>query len=122
MLAIFHQENVKKFCWAGSEKMEVVLNKCYGGFSVSEKVYKELNIKWDNYGYLTNEDLKIKSDNYNKYRTNKKLIKAIKKIGLKEASGTHAELKIIEIPDDVNWEINEYDGIESVIDKERHWG
>ena len=102
--------------------MKIVINKCYGGFSLSKKVYKALNIKWDGYGYIQNKDLNIKSDNWKEYRTDKKLIKAIEKIGLKQSSGTHAELEIIEIPDDVDWEIDDYDGIESVIDKKRHWG
>ena len=38
-----------------------------------------------------------------------------------EANGSCAELKIVEIPDDVIWEIDEYDGWESVEEKTRHW-
>ena len=30
---------------------KVVLNGCYGGFSLSEKAYNFLNIAWDGYGY-----------------------------------------------------------------------
>ncbi len=39
-----------------------------------------------------------------------------------EANGTFAELKIVEIPDDVEWVIEEYDGIEWVSEKHRVWG
>lgn len=38
-----------------------------------------------------------------------------------EANGYYSELKIIEIPDNIEWEISEYDGIESVKEKHRSW-
>jgi len=38
-----------------------------------------------------------------------------------KANGRHAELKIVEIPDDVNWYIEEYDGREWVADRHRTW-
>lgn len=38
-----------------------------------------------------------------------------------DANGDFAELKIIEIPDDINWEISEYDGMESVEEVHRSW-
>jgi len=40
----------------------------------------------------------------------------------KEANGQHAELKIVEIPDDVEWEIEEYDGIEWIAESHQTWG
>ena len=41
---------------------------------------------------------------------------------LKEkADGSCACLSIVEIPDDVEWEISEYDGIEAVEEKHRSW-
>lgn len=49
------------------------------------------------------------------------LIKVIKKLGSKKASGQCAELTIVEIPDDVGWEIKEYDGFEHVAEKHRAW-
>ena len=36
-------------------------------------------------------------------------------------SGRHAELTVVEIPDDVEWEISEYDGREHVAEKHRVW-
>lgn len=38
-----------------------------------------------------------------------------------KADGKCAELKIIEIPDDIEWEIEEYDGWEHVAEKHRVW-
>jgi hypothetical protein len=37
------------------------------------------------------------------------------------ACGMFAELKVVEIPDDVSWEISEYDGMESVEELHRSW-
>jgi hypothetical protein len=37
------------------------------------------------------------------------------------ASGDFAALKVVEIPDDVEWEIHDYDGKESVRERHRSW-
>jgi len=39
-----------------------------------------------------------------------------------EANGSCCELKIVEVPDDVDWIIQEYDGWEWVAEKHRTWG
>ena len=48
------------------------------------------------------------------------LIEVIEELG-DAANGDHAELAIVEIPDDVEWEISEYDGSEHVAEKHRVW-
>ena len=48
------------------------------------------------------------------------LVQVIEELGA-GANGRHAELKIVEIPADVNWEITEYDGNEAVAEKHRTW-
>ena len=53
-------------------------------------------------------------------RDNPYLIQVIEELGY-EANGSHADLKIVEIPDGVEWEIEEYDGIECVVEKHRVW-
>ena len=54
-------------------------------------------------------------------RTDEDLIEVIEK--LKEKANTMcSELKIIEVPDDVDWQIEEYDGAEWVSEKHRTWG
>jgi hypothetical protein len=37
------------------------------------------------------------------------------------ANGTYANLKVVTIPGDVDWEIGEYDGMEWVAEKHRTW-
>lgn len=48
------------------------------------------------------------------------LIKVIEELG-SEANGKYASLKIIEIPDNIKWYINEYDGNETVEEEHRSW-
>lgn len=85
--------------------MKIVINACFGGFSVSKEVYERLGKEWDGYGYAFDND-----------RTNPDLIAVIKEIGSKRASGHCAELKVINIPEDAtDWEINEYDGSEDIV-------
>jgi len=102
--------------------MKVVINKCYGGFGVSEAVYNEIGIPWDGYGHLHSEELGYPKYEYDVVRTDKRLIAAIEKIGEEASSGDFAELKIVEVPDGVNWEITEYDGYESVREVSRTFG
>lgn len=85
--------------------MKVVLNCCYGGFSLSDEFiakypqFEEYNHSYDD------------SD-----RVDENFIKALEKFGLDEASGSCASLKIAEVPDDAtDWEITEYDGDETII-------
>lgn len=49
------------------------------------------------------------------------LVKVVEELGSKAASSGHAELKIVDIPADVDWEINEYDGKEWIAEKHRTW-
>jgi hypothetical protein len=92
--------------------MKLVVNKCYGGFGVSKAVYDELGLKWDGYGYLSRSAFQD--------RSNPQLVAAVEKLG-KQANGSCAELEVIEIPDGIEWEISDYDGIETVHEKHRSW-
>lgn len=59
-------------------------------------------------------------DSHNIKRNDKNLITVIRMLGEK-ANGKHASLKIIHIPDNIEWEIAEYDGMESIEEKHRSW-
>jgi hypothetical protein len=101
--------------------MKIAVNRCYGGFSVSEQVFKELGLKWNGFGYLRNDDFGIESTNYFAWRSHPKLIQAIEKIGVEKASGKLAEIDIVDIPDDIKFEIDDYDGVETVHEEHRSW-
>jgi len=49
------------------------------------------------------------------------LIAAIEKVGENKASGKLAKVRIVDIPDGVKWEIDEYDGIETIHECHRSW-
>lgn len=53
-------------------------------------------------------------------RIDKDFIKVVKELG-SEVNTSVSNIQIVEIPDDVDWEIDEYDGIESVHEKHRSW-
>ena len=53
-------------------------------------------------------------------RTDLDLIDVVKKLGNK-ANGTCSELKIVEIPEGIEFELSEYDGLETVEEKHRSW-
>lgn len=90
--------------------MKVVINGCYGGFGLSKEAYEYLGLVWDGYGFK-----------YEDKRTDSKLVECVEALGHK-ASGLHAKLKVIEIPDDVKWEIDDYDGWETIHEVHRTWG
>lgn len=48
------------------------------------------------------------------------LVQVVEELG-NAASGTYADLSIVEIPDDVQWQIEEYDGSEHIAEKHRTW-
>ncbi len=104
--------------------MKIVINRCFGGFSLSKKateMYAEKkglkpgkwNDSWDLYegGDFLDEDIS---------RNDPVLIEVVETLG-NGASGRHSELKIVDIPDDVNWVIKEYDGFEHVAEVHRTW-
>lgn len=77
--------------------MKIVINKCYGGFGVSEEGLKMLNLKND----------------WDVDRKDERLIELVES-GV-DISGFCAELEVVEIPDEAtDWEMNEYDGYESI--------
>lgn len=75
---------------------------------------------------ITDKD--ITSEDWGKYsfssksikRTDKYLVKVIEELGNK-ANTMCSTLKIIDIPNDVDWTIEEYDGNEWVAEKHRTW-
>ena len=48
------------------------------------------------------------------------LVQTVEELG-ELANGDFARLKIVEVPDDANWYIEEYDGLEWVAERHRTW-
>ena len=48
------------------------------------------------------------------------LVQAVEELG-NNANGAHAELAVVEIPDGIDYIIEEYDGIEHIAEKHRTW-
>lgn len=48
------------------------------------------------------------------------LVQVVEELG-EEANGQYSSLKIVEIPGGIDWEIDEYDGWESISEKHRSW-
>ena len=90
--------------------MKIVINSCYGGFSLSDKALELYNT-------LANADIQYTGD---LERNDPILVHIVETLGA-EANGRFAQLRIVEIPDDVNWEISDYDGMESVSEAHRSW-
>lgn len=92
---------------------KVVVNRCYGGYSVSNQAIRYLNKKYgmeyDEYEWGSVERLYLKSDIE---RHDPRLIDVVETLG-KKASGDCAKLEIQEICSPI-YRISEYDGLESV--------
>jgi len=53
-------------------------------------------------------------------RSDPLLIQVVEELG-DQAAGKYAQLKVVEIPDDVKWYIDEYDGWEHIAENHRTW-
>ena len=81
----------------------------------------KLGITGSRYGYLDNERMGIESTNIEAYRADPRLIEAIEAIGLEGSAGSCAKLKIVEIPEGIDFTIEDYGGIESIREAHRVW-
>ena len=141
--------------------MKVVINKCFGGFCLSDKAV-EMIMKRKGLDCFRYAHTKYKhSDGVNKFerrednsenkmfpiiyysvkdlgeevnelpddvvwdddnisRDDADLVAVVEELG-KEASTRVSNLVAVEIPDDVNWVIEDYDGLESIHEAHRVW-
>lgn len=101
------------FAWFWESKMKkVVINTKYGGFSLSDEA--KIFIK------PLKESMFNAFPNKEENRTHPKLIECVEKLG-SAASGDFCELKIVEIPDNIKWYIQEFDGKEKICEEHRTW-
>lgn len=137
--------------------MKVVINKCYGGFGLSDKAMRRyaeikgitLYVEKGSYDYtywtvpeeqrspkydgniwqeMSMQERQQANERWRQERIHDSeiarddaaLVQVVKELG-KEANGRFAALKIVNIPSDVKWEIDEYDGYEHVAEVHRTW-
>ena len=102
--------------------MKIVINSCYGGFGLSKIALESYakrksitlgnwNQTWGFYDGFSCRDID---------RSDKDLVDIVESLG-DLANGSCAELRIVEVPDGVEWHIAEYDGIEHIAENHRTW-
>lgn len=90
--------------------MKVVINRCFGGFGLSDEALARYNeLAGTNLEHQWGQD-----------RADPFLVQVVEELGAK-ANDICADLKIVDIPDDVEWYVHDYDGLESVYEKHRIW-
>lgn len=87
--------------------MTFILNKCYGGFSLSQFAIDKLGLSSHSYGYDFDNSDPLMVD---------ALASLIAEFGSEKCSGDLAKLRVVEIPDcTTDYQIDEYDGFETII-------
>lgn len=89
--------------------MKVVINSCHGGFGLSSEAMRRL------------KELGMDLYYYDIPRNHEILVRVVDELG-EGANGEHSNLKIIDIPEGISWDIDEYDGYETISEKHRTWG
>ena len=102
------------------ETKKIAINICYGGFSLSKKACDRLTeLTGVNDCCNGNKDV-FESHRYNIPRDDENLIKVVEELG-EEASGSFSKLSLVDIPSDVLWEIEDFDGRERISERHRTW-
>lgn len=97
-----------------SKTKKVILNKSYGGFDISDKaVALYAKRKGLDFDYC---NLRLDSS----YREDPTLIEIVEELGPK-ASGKYGNLKVVEIPADMEYVVDDYDGLETLHKKVQEW-
>ena len=116
-----------RFCLIWRTNMKIVINTDFGGFSISKeaaifmakdgchRASEELKDEGEFYGYGYIDGMQGGYE-----RTSSHLVLAVETLKEK-ASGSMAFLKVVEIPDDTEFTIENYDGSEWVAEKHKIW-
>ena len=130
---------------------KIAINRCFGGFCLSAEAVEAFaarkghpQVWWfafnnesfipitdgsqTDYDYaFTTPDPDIEKDKWVEMRPDygdrddPDLVAVIEELGSERASARSSELRIVEIPDGVEWTIEDYDGREHVAEKHRTW-
>ena len=119
---------------------KIVINRCFGGAGLSKEAVEMLlarkGIEYDvvagksfgqlresfyHKGHAGDDEFYISEYSLLDDRSDPLLVEVVEELG-ERANGAAADLAVIQIPDDVVWEIDEYDGRETVHERHRSWG
>jgi hypothetical protein len=119
--------------------MKVVINTCFGGFGLANKAFELLlqkkGIEYDTVkstmfgsemysfyakGHAGDDQYYLSDYDYYDNRADEDLVAVVEELG-EAANGHAADLKVVEIPDGIEWYIHEYDGREHVAERHRTW-
>ena len=109
----------------GNGVTKIVINRCFGGFGLGELAMMDIADRkgWtlvqkgrSNYFKSPEGDI----SDYDIPRDDPDLVATVEMMG-EHSWGPYAELLVVEIPDDVKWVIEEYDGREWIAERHRVW-
>ncbi len=116
--------------------MKVVINKCYGGFGLSDKAIEACIALGMTVGDERSEGTDfirfdkpqfghyyIQMGRTAEFRCDPRVVQVVEELG-EEANGDFASLKVVEVPFDGpdGWYIDDYDGMERVAERHDTWG
>lgn len=93
---------------------QIVINRRHGGFGLSEAGMRAYT------GFSLEQGAEPCEYDSDIPRDCPRLLATVKALG-ERADGPYAKLKIVTIPDEVDWTIMEYDGLEWVAEAHRTW-
>jgi hypothetical protein len=117
---------------------KIVINRCHGGFGLSHAAilrYHELagtRIYWQDVlprGDWSPRIYFLDAECTDQYswseddleRDDPILIRVVEEMGGEAAGSHYADLKVVRIPADVDWTVQEYDGLEWIAERHRTW-
>lgn len=92
--------------------MKIVINRQHGGFGLSPKATRL---------WAERKGREIPTGLEEPERNDPDLVAVVEELG-EAANGRFSKLRVVEIPDGVEWQIEEYDGLEWIAEKHRTWG
>jgi len=90
--------------------MKVVINTCFGGFSLSPEGLAKYNA-------ASGKDVEYYFD----IERDDPVLVELVEADPKGMQGKFAQLKVVEIPDNIAWYVKDYDGAEHVAERHRTW-
>jgi len=116
--------------------MKVVINSCFGGFGLSDAAFEKLldrkGVAWekikDKYdldvyykaGHLEEEDHYLSYRQFTENRADPDLVAVVEQFG-NDVNTVYSKLRIVDIPDDVEYTVEECDGLEHIAENHRTW-